>query len=119
MATPKVTKKKTVRKKNPTYKAKRTFISDRGSTTSSATGKKVRKNKKSAAIKNKGASNTSWYCPACKKNVELSMRMCKNRNVWYHEVCMGLDSDDKADFFVLIVNKLQCMDNILANIVVV
>jgi len=62
MATPKVTKKKTIRKKSLTYKVQvllKELFSDNGSTTSLATGKKARKTKKSAAIKNKGASNTS------------------------------------------------------------
>ena len=101
MATPNVTKKKTIRKKSLTYKAQvlsKELFCDRDQLQVQPLVRR-KKNKKFASIKNKGASNTSWYCPACKKDVELSMRMCKNCNVWYNEVCMGLDSDDNEDFF--------------------
>ena len=104
MVTPKVTKRKIIRKKSLTHKAQvlsKELFSDKGSTTSSATSsyKKAKKRKKSAANKNKATSDVSWYCPACEKDTALSMRMCKKCNEWYHEECVGLDSDNNEDFF--------------------
>ena len=104
MVTPKVTKRKIIRKKSLTSKAQvlsKELFSDKGSTTSSATSsyKKAKKRKKSAANKNKATSDVSWYCPACEKDTALSMRMCKKCNEWYHEECVGLDSDNNEDFF--------------------
>ena len=104
MVTPKITKRKIIRKKSLTYKAQflpKELFSDKRSTTSSATSsdKKEKKCKKSAANKNKATSNASWYCHACKRDTALSMRMCEECNEWYHEECVGLDSDDNEDFF--------------------
>ena len=87
MVTPKVTKRKIIRKKSLTYNAQvlsKELFSDKGSTTSSATSsyKKAKKRKKSAANKNKATSDVSWYCPACEKDTVLSMRMCKKCNEW-------------------------------------
>ncbi|KAG5896078.1 hypothetical protein JTB14_006867 [Gonioctena quinquepunctata] len=40
----------------------------------------------------------SWLCAACEKKDQLDMRMCAKCLTWYHEACVGLESDDDEEF---------------------
>lgn len=44
------------------------------------------------------SKNESWFCPACKKDTKLDMRMCVLCATWYHEICVGLSDNDLEDF---------------------
>ncbi|XP_076824884.1 uncharacterized protein LOC143470554 [Clavelina lepadiformis] len=101
MKTPKIKKKQSFRKKSLNYKAqvfnKRLFKNaSKGSTKyiSKTTGRKKKNNN---VIK-----SASWFCAVCESEAQLSMRQCSKCQVWYHEECVGLDSDDDDMF--------TCMD---------
>lgn len=42
--------------------------------------------------------NQSWFCVACRTSDQLDMRMCVKCLTWYHEECVGLNSNDLDNF---------------------
>lgn len=40
----------------------------------------------------------SWYCIVCKEDKQLSMAKCSRCEAWFHNECIGLESDDDDDF---------------------
>ena len=42
--------------------------------------------------------DASWFCSVCSNQSKLSMRQCSVCGVWYHEECVGLQSDDEDNF---------------------
>ena len=114
MKTPKRPKKKTFKKKSLTYKAQvintNLFYNQECHNKSSKkrenqkklSVKKVRTKKKKLPVQKARNSEASWYCAVCNKDTAISMRQCCSCFIWYHEECIGLQSDDEDNF--------TCMD---------
>ena len=113
METPKIKKKGVCRKKSLNYKAqlvtKKLFYGSKKVSFKKQSKNVLPKIKTKAVPKKKKSmpmttSNASWFCAACGKDTALSMRQCHLCKIWYHEECVGLDSDDEDNFFCMECN---------------
>ena len=111
MKTPKVKKKHALRKKSLNFKAQlvttQLFYGSKNSALAKSTSDKIsskkpklksRKKRESKIDKSTDSNRASWFCAACGEDKVLSMRQCSFCIVWYHEECVGLDSDDENNF---------------------
>lgn len=119
MLTPKIQRKRSIRKKSLTYKAQvmnaDLFTSDNCKKPDQKKKKQVPSKSKKLSSNNKRTgpkkkkfptqkarnSTASWYCPVCSEDTPLSMRQCFHCHIWYHEECVGLESDDEGDFICM------------------
>jgi len=111
METPKIKKKQVCRKKSLNYKAqlvtKKLFYGSKKTTSSrdnlskNIPSKKSKTKPKKKNSKPLAINNVSWFCAVCGKDTALSMRQCNMCKIWYHEECVGLDSDDEDNFFCM------------------
>ena len=69
------------------------------SCTSKAVNKKNKGKGKPSAKKSKSVSVdvNDWFCLLCQQKSVESMRQCCKCKVWYHEGCMGYDSEDEEE----------------------
>ena len=113
METPKIKKKGVCRKKSLNHKAqlviKKLFYGSKKVTFKKQSKNVLPKKKQKAVPKKKKSTpmttnSASWFCAACGKDTALSMRQCHLCKIWYHDECVGLDSDDEDNFFCMECN---------------
>ena len=110
METPKIKKKRVCRRKSLNYKAqivtKNLFYGTNKVKSGKDTSGKSDCPRKTKIIPRRNCrpmatKNASWFCAVCGKDTALSMRQCYMCKIWYHEECVGLESDDEDNFFCM------------------